>query len=71
MALIHCAGKKKETVEHLDLGDTGILVTEYLTELTPRELLAWQLHAAIARARQQLIVSHTALAHKPRKQAAT
>jgi predicted nuclease of restriction endonuclease-like (RecB) superfamily len=54
IALILCAGRKKETVEYLDLGGKGIHVAEYLTDLPPRELLEQRLHAAVVRARQRL-----------------
>jgi predicted nuclease of restriction endonuclease-like (RecB) superfamily len=54
LALILCAGTKRESVEYLDLGRSGIHVAEYLTELPPRELLEQRLHEAVARARAQL-----------------
>jgi predicted nuclease of restriction endonuclease-like (RecB) superfamily len=54
LALILCAGAKRETVEYLDLGRSGIHVAGYLTELPPRELLARRLHEAVARARARL-----------------
>jgi predicted nuclease of restriction endonuclease-like (RecB) superfamily len=54
IALILCAGKKRETVEYLNLGASGIHVAEYLTELPPRELLAERLHQAVVRARLRL-----------------
>jgi hypothetical protein len=38
LAIILCAGKKRETVEYLDLG--GIHVAEYLTDLPPRDMRA-------------------------------
>jgi predicted nuclease of restriction endonuclease-like (RecB) superfamily len=54
VALILCAGKKRETVEYLNLGASGIHVAEYLTELPPRQLLEQRLHEAVIRARLQL-----------------
>jgi predicted nuclease of restriction endonuclease-like (RecB) superfamily len=54
IGLILCAGKKRETVEVLELEPRGIHVAEYLTELPPRELLEKQLHEAVARARLRL-----------------
>ncbi len=54
IALILCAGKKRETVEYLNLGASGVHVAEYLTELPPRELLAERLHQAVIRARLRL-----------------
>ncbi len=54
LGLILCAGKKRETVELLELEPRGIHVAEYLTELPPRELLEQRLHEAILRARLRL-----------------
>jgi predicted nuclease of restriction endonuclease-like (RecB) superfamily len=54
IGLILCAGKKRETVEVLELEPRGIHVAEYLTELPPRELLEQRLHEAVLRARGQL-----------------
>lgn len=54
LAIILCAGKKKETVEILDLGKRGIHVAEYLTELPPREVLRERFHRALAAARARL-----------------
>lgn len=54
MALILCAGSKKETIEYLDLGEKGIHVAECLTELPDKELLQRRLHAAVVRARERL-----------------
>jgi len=54
LAIILRAGKKRETVEYLDLGRSGIHVAEYLTELPPRELLRQRFHRALAVARARL-----------------
>ncbi|RKI63145.1 DUF1016 domain-containing protein [Corallococcus sp. AB049A] len=54
LGIILCAGKKRETVEYLDLDARGIHVAEYLTELPPREVLQERLHRAIASARARL-----------------
>ena len=54
IALILCAGKKRETVEYLNLGASGIHVAEYLTELPSRELLTKRLHEAVRLARLRL-----------------
>lgn len=59
LGLILCAGKKRETVEVLELEPRGIHVAEYLTELPPREVLAQRLHEAVARARLRLIQPNT------------
>lgn len=47
LGIILCAGKDQELVELLELGDSGIHVAEYLTELPPKELMQQKLHAAI------------------------
>lgn len=54
LGLILCAGKKKETVEVLELEPRGIHIAEYLTELPPLELLQKRLHEAIARTRLRM-----------------
>ncbi len=54
IGLILCAGKKRETVEVLELEPRGIHVAEYLIELPPRELLEQRLHEAVIRARLRL-----------------
>jgi predicted nuclease of restriction endonuclease-like (RecB) superfamily len=58
LGIILCAGKKRETVEYLDLDARGIHVAEYLTELPPREVLQDRLHRAIAAARSRLALGH-------------
>lgn len=54
LGIILCAGKKRETVEVLDLDARGIHVAEYLTELPPRAVLEERLHRAIHAARERL-----------------
>lgn len=54
LGIILCAGKKRETVEYLDLNARGIHVAEYLTELPSRETLRDRLHRAIEAARRRL-----------------
>lgn len=54
LGIILCAGKKRETVEILDLDARGIHVAEYLTELPPRKLLEERLHKAIENARNRI-----------------
>ena len=56
IGIILCAGKKRETVEYLDLDARGIHVAEYLTELPPREVLEDRLHRAIKAARNRLVL---------------
>lgn len=54
LGIILCAGKKRETVEYLNLDARGIHVAEYMTELPPRALLEERLHRAIEAARNRL-----------------
>jgi hypothetical protein len=54
VGLILCAGKKRETIEVLELEPRGIHVAEYLTEFPPRELLEQHLREAVVRARHLL-----------------
>jgi predicted nuclease of restriction endonuclease-like (RecB) superfamily len=54
IGLILCAGRKRETVELLQMEESGIRVAEYLTELPPKDVLARRLHAAIDQARARL-----------------
>ncbi len=54
LGLILCAGKKQEQIELLELGQSGIHVAEYLTELPSRELLEKKLHAAIEMSKARL-----------------
>jgi predicted nuclease of restriction endonuclease-like (RecB) superfamily len=56
VGIILCAGKKRETVEYLDLDARGIHVAEYLTELPPRRMLEERLRLAIETARSTLAV---------------
>jgi predicted nuclease of restriction endonuclease-like (RecB) superfamily len=53
IGLVLCAGKKRETVELLELEKSSIRVAEYLTELPSRDVLVGRLHKAIDRARKQ------------------
>jgi predicted nuclease of restriction endonuclease-like (RecB) superfamily len=56
LGIILCAGKKRETVEYLDLDARGIHVAEYLTELPPRDVLQERLRRALAAARSRMPV---------------
>ncbi|MBK6520464.1 MAG: DUF1016 family protein [Polyangiaceae bacterium] len=56
LGIILCAGKKRETVEYLDLDARGIHVAEYLTDLPPREVLQERLHRALEVARNRLVL---------------
>jgi predicted nuclease of restriction endonuclease-like (RecB) superfamily len=54
IGLILCAGKSEEQVELLQLGQSGIRVAEYLTELLPREILEEKIKEIIRSARKRL-----------------
>ncbi|WPD23343.1 MAG: PDDEXK nuclease domain-containing protein [Candidatus Electrothrix scaldis] len=56
LGIILCAGKKQELVELLELGQSGIHVAEYLTELPPRELLEQKLHNALVSAKDRITI---------------
>lgn len=51
LALILCAEKSSETIELLELDNSGIHVAQYLTQMPPKELFEEKLHKAIRRAR--------------------
>ena len=53
MGIILCSHKDEEDVEYLELDNAGIHVSQYLTELPPKEVMEAKLHAAIANARQR------------------
>lgn len=53
IGLVLCAGKKRETVELLEIEKSSIRVAEYMTELPPRDVLARKLHKVIEHARKQ------------------
>ena len=54
IGLILCSDKSEEHVKLLRLGESGIRVAAYLTDLPPRELLENKLHEAIQIARHRL-----------------
>jgi predicted nuclease of restriction endonuclease-like (RecB) superfamily len=54
LGIILCSGKDDERVELLELGQAGIHVAEYLTQLPPKEMLQRKLHAAIEQQRLRL-----------------
>ncbi|WLE95925.1 MAG: PDDEXK nuclease domain-containing protein [Candidatus Electrothrix communis] len=56
LGIILCAGKKQELVELLELGQSGIHVAEYLTELPARELLEQKLHSVIVSAKERMSI---------------
>lgn len=56
LGIILCAGKKRETVEYLDLDARDIHVAEYPTELPPRKVLEERLHRTIEAARNRFVL---------------
>ncbi|MDT8715542.1 DUF1016 domain-containing protein [Clostridium sp. 19966] len=54
LAIILCAEKSSETIELLELGNSGIHVAQYLTQMPPKEVLEEKLHKAIQKAKLQL-----------------
>ncbi len=54
IGLILCAEGSKEQIELLQLGESGIRVAEYLTELPPKELLQKKLRAVIELEKERL-----------------
>ncbi len=68
IGMILCAGKKKETVELLELEKSGIRVASYWTKVLPRKLLQEKLHEAIQHARARLVAKNQStqeLMHHP------
>jgi hypothetical protein len=54
IGLILCAGKRQETVELLDLEQSGIRVSSYWTEAVPKAELERKLHESMILARARL-----------------
>ena len=54
IGLILCAGKHEETVEMLDMEQSGIRVSSYWTEVLPKKELERKLHEAVRHARARL-----------------
>ena len=54
LGLILCADKSEEQIQLLQLGQSGIRVATYMTDLPPRPLLEQKLHEAIKQARRRL-----------------
>ena len=54
IGLILCAGKKRETIELMELEEGAIRVASYWTKVLPRKLLQKKLHEAIQHARNRL-----------------
>jgi hypothetical protein len=55
IGLILCAGKKRETIELMELEEGAIRVASYWTKVLPRKLLQKKLHEAIQHARARLV----------------
>jgi predicted nuclease of restriction endonuclease-like (RecB) superfamily len=55
IGLILCAGKKRETIELMELEKGAIRVASYWTKVLPRKLLQKKLHEAIQHARLRLV----------------
>jgi hypothetical protein len=53
LAIIFCAEKSSETIELLELGNSGIHVAQYLTQMPPKEMFEEKLHKAILNAKFQ------------------
>lgn len=51
IGLILCAGKRRETIELLNLEESGIKVSSYWTEALPKAELEVKLHEAVKLAR--------------------
>lgn len=67
LGIILCAGKKRETVEYLDLDARGIHVAEYMTQLPTRNVLEARLHRAIRTARERLALDSDLAVPKPQQ----
>ncbi|HPH69961.1 MAG TPA: PDDEXK nuclease domain-containing protein, partial [Kofleriaceae bacterium] len=56
IGLILCSGQKRERIELLDLGRSGIRVASYWTDLLPKKKLERKLHDAVRLAQARLKV---------------
>lgn len=56
VGIILCAEKSNETVELLELDNSGIHIAQFITELPPKEVFEQKLHAAIANAKYRLAI---------------
>ncbi len=54
IGLILCAGKSHETIQLLDLEQSGIRVSSYWTHVLPKKQLERKLHDAVRLARARL-----------------
>lgn len=53
LAIILCSEKSNETIELLELGNSGIHVAQYLTQMPSKEMFEDKLHMAIQKAKLQ------------------
>ena len=67
IGVILCAGKKRETVELLDLESSGIHVASYWTEALPKKQMERKLHQAVRFVRDHLAASKEAAGKVPKK----
>jgi predicted nuclease of restriction endonuclease-like (RecB) superfamily len=68
IGMILCAGKKRETIELMELEKGAIRVASYWTKVLPRKLLQKKLHEAIKHARARLVAKNQStqeLMHHP------
>jgi len=65
IGLILCAGKLQETIELLDMEQSGIRVSSYWTEILPKKQLERKLHEAVRLARARLAEKIQAVKAKP------
>ena len=59
IGIILCSEKSDETVELLQLNDSGIHISQFLTELPPKEICAERLHVAIKKAKERYEILET------------
>ena len=55
IGIILCAEKANETVELLELDQSGIHVAQYLTQIPPKEVFEKKLYQAIEQAKRKLV----------------
>lgn len=53
IGIVLCSEKSDERVELLQLENSGIRVSQFITELPPKEIFEKRLHEAIERAREK------------------
>lgn len=68
LGIILCSEKNQEQVELLEMGQSGIHVAQYLTELPSKEILQQKLHLAIEVAREKLALQENIPALENKKE---